>query len=117
MILMKLLIRKSGGERRTETVCGCVQLKDPSVNHLDLSTELNTVCGCVQLKDPSDSRLDLSTELNTVCGCIQLKDPSVNHLDLSTEYIHGSFSVLLSPPTLCINNFIRITSSSLRMAL
>jgi hypothetical protein len=29
---MKLLIHKGGGERRIETVCGCVQLKDPNVN-------------------------------------------------------------------------------------
>jgi hypothetical protein len=28
VILMKILIHKDGGERRTETVCGCVQLKD-----------------------------------------------------------------------------------------
>jgi hypothetical protein len=40
VILMKVLIHKGGGERSTKTVCGCVQLKDPSVNnHLDISTE------------------------------------------------------------------------------
>jgi hypothetical protein len=42
MILMKLLIHKGGGERRIETVCGCVQLKDPSVNsHLDRSYQFH----------------------------------------------------------------------------
>jgi hypothetical protein len=30
VILMKLLIHKGGGERRTEIVFGCVQLKDLS---------------------------------------------------------------------------------------
>jgi hypothetical protein len=44
VILMKLLIYKGGGERRNETVCGCVQLKDPSVNKLQ-----NQHCVCKEL--------------------------------------------------------------------
>jgi hypothetical protein len=35
VILMKLLIHKGGGERRTETVCGCVQLKDWKVEYFN----------------------------------------------------------------------------------
>jgi hypothetical protein len=34
VILMKLLIHKGRGERRNETVCGCVQLKDPGMNFI-----------------------------------------------------------------------------------
>jgi hypothetical protein len=34
VILMKVLIHKGGGERRNETVCGCVQLKDLSTEHI-----------------------------------------------------------------------------------
>jgi hypothetical protein len=39
------------------------------------------------------------------------------HLDHSTKHINRRFSVIRSPPLLCINSFIRITWNYLRMAL
>jgi hypothetical protein len=90
VILMEWLIHKGGGERRTETVCGCVQLKDPSVNHTWILRELEVILMKLLIHKSGGER-----RTETVNGCVQLIHTWIFQLNTSIDGLGPSFSSAL----------------------